>query len=207
MALKEHRSQSSAPFIIVIFLCLLIGVFTYSFKQKISINQNRITPSPTTPIEGSKYISGSDIFNFGVRIDLPNGWSGQLKRDDSLRLYDKNIITRINVYIYPPDFSKRFGKFWDGIPIDVYQKESTIDEWLTKNLPDYKNKLVVKTQTIGNKTSYNLEPDSSKGNFMWAYRQVVLGDTYSYVIGYYNGGSAESFEKIKSEIYPRISFK
>lgn len=184
-------------------ICLLV-IYKFKIEQKVNNSpststKTRIADIPTT------YVSGTDLYDYGIKVNLPSGWNAKIKKSAS---YDKNSIARIDFYLYPQDFDQTKAEFWDGFPIDVYPKAQTIDEWITKYLPDFKDKLIINQQKIGNKTSYNLDLDRTKSpNREWTYRQVVLGEIYSYVIGYYNGGSTEGSNRIQSEIYPKINFK
>lgn len=193
----------------IILLIVIIAALVIGVKFVVIQNSSRINQTNNAVPNYAVYVSGSELHNSGIKINLPQGWTGKTKEDSADVNGEK--INQINFYLYPPNYQQSQnpseGSFWDGIPFRVYPMEISIESFISKYYPTYKEKLIVEEGKIGNMKSYNLKPDPKKYTGEWAYREVVLGKNHAYEVGYYNGGSPESHKTIVSEVYPNIIFE
>lgn len=206
--MKKKKSHLHFPLILTIIIIFLF-LFGIKFFSHTTLSTTQTPPSTNQYNNYPSYKSGTDLYNLGITINLPEGWVGKTNKT-STQINSTNV-TLINVYLYPPNYKQptnpNIGPFWNGIPFSVYPKENSINDFLNKYYPTYKDKLIIEEGTIGNMKSYNLKPNPAKYTGEWANREVVLGNKYAYELGYYSGGDQDSHNKIVSEIYPHITFE
>lgn len=99
---------------------------------------------------------------------------------------------------------------WGVMSVDVYTSQPDINQWLNAFLPDYKEYLTYDLEQIGNKQSFSLYPRSNAPDYKKEFRgrSVILGNKYSYVIGFGNNSGRNDFpELVKKEIFPGFKFE
>lgn len=216
--LKEKNSSLYIRKDIFLGLVVTIGIaiaFSLIFLNNTKLpdgNSKQLSPhhSPKWKI----YKSGEQVENYDFSITYPQGWKFKLQKDQS-EYFIKEGLTRIWFDISPPEWKIENGLEsqyeWGSFAVDVYPHSPTITSWISTFLPGYENRLKIESKKIGNKAAYLLigksNPDKNIDLSHFYSRTVVLGEKYSYVIGFGNAGwEIGSEEIIEKEIFPGLKF-
>lgn len=208
-----------------IILAVIIGfvIFVYTTRHS-HVFSTTLTPIVTrtpssSPIPTQKptlsswqpYIRGQNITNVGIAINYPPGWTVKFKNETGGNYPPDMAVYRIDFDFLPPGEKVKAQPIdwigWGELNIDVSDKSNNINQWIRDNLPEFQKDLIVSQTHIGNKPAYYVtaKPTSPKA-VGWISRYVILGSTYSYVLGFSQNGETGFKTRLENEIYSTISF-
>ncbi len=201
--------KNTTTLLLVAFITIILGVLSFGGIDKI-LNQ-----SP----QYANYKSGDEVKGYKFALNYPSGW--QVKVEDGTALLIKygsvgSLIKRFNILLIPPGINLGKGEFgWGGFNVDVYPKQNSIEAWFSNflsnpaNGKDFNNRSYYKYTSvkIGNKTGYYIDTtDIAPNKASFSPRYIVLGNKYSYEIGFLPNGDKSSHEIIYKELFPVLVF-
>lgn len=210
----------SGILILVVVALLAVGGYIYHqgntkpnplTNSTITSQPSTDTSSPSTTTtpqteQWQKYISGELVS--GLSITYPKGWVVRYRKEYALSS-DYSAKYRLHFDFAPADWKSPDSVDWMGwgsMSFEVYDPQSDINQWLNKNLPTYKDGLATKEDTkIGGKPTFLVSSDGKKDwSVGWIPRDVVLGNDYSYEVGYSQNGEQDFVSILKKEVFPSI---
>lgn len=183
------------------------------------ISQPTSIQSLMTPLSSpwAIYKNGSQVENSNFSFIYPDTWQVVFERSSQNFGY-----TSLRFVFYPPGSiangqiatsSLQVKKVNDQMLIDIYQQQSSIDDFIAKNFAQYKNKLMYeKYSVIGDKVIYKIKPKSTIPQSDPIYANfgehgIVLTQKHAYDIGFAKDTNTDVVSLIINTIWPQFTFE
>lgn len=198
-----NNQSFSKIWIIVLIVLIGGGVLVYQYfgvpKEEAKVPGEKV-PEEITKDEIVKVDENLVFDKFGFSLFLPDDWRVEINEIKEVSA----PYGRFSFSFIPPEGLPSGWSFWGVLYIDIYEAQSSIEEWIEKYLPDYKDDLVITEEdSIGGKPVFLL--DKKEG--FWVPRYIILGTEYSYSYGFSQDGANNFAEIIEKEIFPNITIK
>jgi len=226
-------TKVSKTIALIMFICLPIIGFLYGMQYQQVLDSTQfmqqvqpyhaksvktVIPSITssTQYNGDDYQAGVEIDDAKFSLNYPNGWRVSIKKDPGFMSFK-----RFEISVIPPDVKLNQGEnFWGGFIVDAYPPQSSIEKWFTNflstpingmNMEDNnRSYYTYNTSEIGNKTAYLIQTSNSAPQFVhigFEPREIILGEYYSYQIGFFQNGDSGFSKLIENELFPTLNFQ